>query len=91
MTWRTRQRQRAGSACTANDRSITAARSRHAQYSLIAPWLSKLAGSQYPRYSVIRRVSADHRGWNAVCWVSSGSLAGVTRRAIARVNRFSAG
>ena len=61
------------------DRSITATRSRHAQYSWCGPWLSKLLGSQKPLYSVTLVVSAPVRAANAVGLVSTGSESGVSR------------
>ena len=65
---------------------MIAARSRHAQYSSVAPWLSKLVGSQYPLYSVVRLVSSEIRGWKPVSVVRVGSASGVTRCAIAAEN-----
>ena len=61
------------------ERSITTHFSRAAQYSSMGPSLLKRVGSQYPRYSVKFRVSAEKRSWKAVCLVSSASASGVMR------------
>ncbi len=71
------------------ERSITATLSRQAQYSAIAPSLSKQCGSQKPRYSTKLFVSALVRGWNVVSRVRTGSASAVTRRAIAVENVLS--
>ena len=41
---------------------------RQAQYSAIAPSLSKQCGSQQPRYSTKLFVSSLVRGWKVVSW-----------------------
>ena len=68
---------------------MIAACSRHAQYSATAPSLEKWEGSQYPLYSTRFFVSASTFGWNPVFCVSTGRASGVTRWAIATLNRCS--
>ena len=68
---------------------MIAAFSRQAQYSAIAPSLSKQCGSQYPRYSMKLFVSSLVRGWNDVSRVRTGAASAVTRCAIATENVLS--
>ena len=63
--------------------------SRQAQYSAIAPSLSKQCGSQKPRYSTKLLVSSLVRGWKVVSRVRTGSASAVTRCAIATENALS--